>query len=81
MLLKMVITHSFLWLSNIPLCIHHILCQFSVDGDLGCFHVSPVVNRAAVNGEVHISFQIRVFSDICPGVRLLDFMVVVFFIF
>ena len=28
----------------------------SVDGYLGCFHVLTVVNSAAVNTEVHVSF-------------------------
>ena len=34
----------------------------SVDGHLGCFHVLDVVNSAAMNTEVHVSFQIIVFS-------------------
>ena len=32
----------------------------SVDGHLGCFHVLDVVNSAAMNTEVHVSFQIIV---------------------
>ena len=34
----------------------------SVDEQLGCFHVLAIVNSGAVNIEVHISFQITVFS-------------------
>jgi len=39
--------------------------QFSVDGQMGCFHVFSVhrniVNNVSVNTEVHVSFQIPVF--------------------
>ena len=42
--------------------IHHIfLSQLSVHGYFSCFHVLAVVNSAAVNIGVHVSFQIRVF--------------------
>ena len=41
---------------------YHILFIHSpVDGHLGCFHVLAVVHSAAMNTEVHASFQIRVF--------------------
>ena len=36
--------------------------HFSVDGHLGRFHVLATVNSAAMNTEVQVSFQIRVFS-------------------
>ena len=32
-----------------------------VDGQLGCFHVLTIVNSAAMNPRVHVSFGIRVF--------------------
>ena len=62
--------HSFLWLSNIPLCIctttslsiHLSRCH----GHLGCFHVLAVVNSAAVNNGIHVSFSILVSSGYMP---------------
>ena len=40
--------------------------QSSVDGHLGCFHDLAIVNSAAVNIGVHLSFQVRVFSGYIP---------------
>ena len=40
---------------------HNFFIHSSVNGHLGCFHVLAVENSAAVNIEVHVSFQIRVF--------------------
>ena len=58
---------SFLWLSNSPSCICTTFIHSSVKGRLGCFHVLAVVNRAAVNIGVHISFRIVAFSGYMPS--------------
>ena len=35
---------------------YHIFIHLPVDGHLSCFHVLPIVNSAAVNIGMHISF-------------------------
>ena len=46
--------------------IHHIFIHSSVDGHLVCYHVLAIVNSAAMNIGVHVSFRIRVFSGYMP---------------
>ena len=41
---------------------HIFFIHLSVDGHLGCFHNLVVVNSAAMNIGVHVSFQIIFFS-------------------
>ena len=38
----------------------------SVNGHLGCVHILPIENSAAMNSGVHVSFQIMVFSGYMP---------------
>ena len=45
---------------------HIFLTHSSVGGHLGCFHVLAIVNRAAMNTGVHVSFQIMFFSGYMP---------------
>ena len=73
----------FPWLNNIhivyvPLS---LICS-SIDVYLGCFHVLAIVNNAAVNMGVHISFQVRVFIFFgkFSEVELLNHMVILFLI-
>ena len=37
-----------------------------VNGHLGCFHVPAIVNNAAVNTEVHVSFSVLISSGYMP---------------
>ena len=60
-------------------------CNFfihsSVDGHLGCFHVLAIVNSAAMNNEIHVSFSTLGSSGYILAVGLLGHMVVLFLVF
>ena len=57
-------------------CTHYIFfIHSSFDGRVGFFRVLAIVNSAAMNVGVHVSFRIVVFSGICPVVGLLGHMV------
>ena len=45
---------------------HNFFIHSSVDGHLGCFHVLDIVNSAAVNNGIHVSFSILVSSEYMP---------------
>ena len=45
---------------------HIFFTHLSVDGHLRCFHFLAIVNSAAMNIGVHVSFQIGVFSGYMP---------------
>ena len=57
---------SFLSENNIPLYVltnHTLFMHSSVDGRLGCFHLSAIVNSAAVNMSLQIPLQVPAFNS------------------
>ena len=46
---------------------HTFFIDSSVDGHLGCFHDLAIVNSAAMNIGVHVSFSTMVFSGYMPS--------------
>ena len=76
--------HSFLWLSNIPLCIcatTSLSVHLLMDIKVACLHVLAIVNSAAVNTGVHVSFSILVPSWYMPGSGIARSWVVIFLSF
>ena len=49
---------------------HIFFNHSSVSGHLGCFHVLAIVNSAAMNIGVHVSFWIMVFSGYMPSSKI-----------
>ena len=45
---------------------HNFFSHLSVDGHLGCFPVLAIVNSAAMNNEIHVSFSVLVSSGYMP---------------
>ena len=71
MVLQMALFHSLSWLNSIPLClcVSHLIYS-SVDEHLVHFRVLAIVNSAAVNIGIHVSFQITAFTGYMSGVTL-----------
>ena len=71
-LLQMALFHPFLWPSNIPLYNMHSIffIHSSVDQHLGCFHVFGIVNSAAMNIRVHVSFNLWFSLCVCVCVYI-----------
>ena len=60
---------SYLWLSNIPLCIcttPSLSIDLSMD-NLSCFHILANVNSAAMNTVVHVCFSVMISSGYMPS--------------
>ena len=55
---------------------HEFSIHSFVNGHLGCLHVLAIVNSAAMNNEIHVSFSILVSSGYMPRRGLLGHMVV-----
>ena len=51
---------------------HIFFIHSSVHGHLGCFHVLVVVNIAAMNTGVYVSFRIVIFSGYMPIGRIAE---------
>ena len=60
---------------------HIIFIHSAVSGHLGCFHVLTVVNSAAGNIGVHVSFHTMFSLDIRLGVELQGHYVALFLVF
>ena len=62
--------------------IYHIfLIHSSVVGHLDHLHFFALFNSGSMNIDVHVFFEWKFCLDICPGVGLLDHMVVLYLAF
>ena len=60
---------------------HSFFIHSSVNGHLGCFHVLAIVNRAAVNIGVRVSFSVLISSEYMPRSGIASYMVALFLAF
>ena len=60
---------------------HHIFFIHCLVEHIGCSHVLAIVNSAAVDIGVPVSFKLCFSLDTCPGVGLLGHFVALFLVF
>ena len=82
MLLHMALLYLFMaeWYSIVSMY-HIFLIHSSVNGHLGCFHVLAIVNSAAMNIEVHVSFSAKFLSGYMPRSEIAGSYVVLYLVF
>ena len=81
MLLQMALFFFFIAEYNSIVYMYIFLIYSSVDRHLVFPHVLVIVNSAAMNIRVHVSFLMRFCLDICPAVGMLDHMIVLYLVF
>ena len=68
MLLQMaLVCHFYGWVIFHCMYVPHLLNPFICQWHLGCFHVLAIVNSAAMNIGVHVSFPVKVLSGYMPS--------------
>ena len=70
MLLQMALFHSFLWLSNIPVCVPHIFYQFICQSTFRLFPCLGHWKSASMNIRVCISFWNIALCEYMPRSRI-----------
>ena len=51
---------------------HNFLIYSSIDGQLDCFYVLAIVNSAAMDTGVHVSFSVLVSSGYTPSIGIAE---------
>ena len=59
---------------------YHFFIHLSVNGNLGFFHVLAIINSAAKNNGIHVSFSILVSSGYMPRSGIAGSLTVLFLV-